>query len=105
MNVFVVNVEYSSGRLVSKIERGITKHGEIVSQTYLNTPYRNWYWTPFNATYIVITKKPRVLKITLSQMKKTHELQIPSKRDRWSQNMGASCRQTVLDFYNCKVHP
>ena len=76
MNVLVVKVEYSSGRLVSKIERRITKHGEFVSQTYLNAPNKNGVWIPYTATYVVITKDPRVLKITLTQLEKTHKLLI-----------------------------
>ena len=67
MSVFVVKVEYSSAVLVPKIERAITKHGEIVSQTYLNAPDKNGYWTPNTATYIVITENPRVLEITFTQ--------------------------------------
>jgi len=31
--VFVVNVEYSNALFVPKIERAITKHGEITAQT------------------------------------------------------------------------
>jgi len=46
MDVFIVKVEYSSAVFVPKIERAITKHAEIVSQTYLNAPDKNGYWTP-----------------------------------------------------------
>lgn len=33
MDVFIVKVEYTTALLVPKIERAITKHGEIISQT------------------------------------------------------------------------
>jgi hypothetical protein len=73
MDVFIVKVEYHTALLVPKIERAITKHGEIVSQTYLNAPDKNGYWTPCTATYVVITKDPRVLKITLTQLQNRHK--------------------------------
>ena len=73
MEVFIVKVEYHNALLVSKIEHAITKHGEIVSQTYLNAPDRNGFWTPCTATYVVITKDPRVLKITLTQLQNRHK--------------------------------
>ena len=34
MDVFIVKVEYNNALIVSKIERALTKHGEIISQTY-----------------------------------------------------------------------
>jgi len=73
VEVFIVKVEYTTALLVPKIERAITKHGEIVSQTYLNAPDRNGFWTPGTAIYVVITKDPRVLKITLTQLGNTHK--------------------------------
>jgi len=40
--VFVVKGGYGNAVLVPKIERAITKHGEIISQTYLNAPDKNY---------------------------------------------------------------
>lgn len=74
--MFIVKVEYSNALIVSKIERALTKHGEIVSQTYLNAPDKNGYWTPRTATYVVITEDPRVLKITLTQLRNTQTASI-----------------------------
>ena len=68
MTVLIVKIEYHSALLVPKFERAITRHGEILSQTYLNAPDKNGYWTPCTATYVVITEDPRVLKITLTQL-------------------------------------
>lgn len=70
MITFVVQVVYSSAVYVRKIESAISKHGEIITLMYLNAPDKNGYWTPRDATYIVITKNPRVLKITLTQLDK-----------------------------------
>jgi len=76
--VFIVKVEYGNAVLVPKIERAITKHGEIMAQTYLNAPDKNGYWTPRTATYVVITEDPRVLKITLTQLRNTQNANIVS---------------------------
>ena len=76
MITFVVQVTYSSAVYVNKIEKAISKQGKIIFQTYLNAPDKNERWTPLEATYIVITEDPRVLKITVKQLGNNHKSKI-----------------------------
>ena len=67
INVFVLDA-----RELTRIEKKIEKHGNIITQLYIKSLDKNMKYQIRSATYIVETDKPRNLRRTFTQLK-NHE--------------------------------
>lgn len=74
--ILAVHVSYPNARLVSKVEARICNHGNIAAQLYLRAPDKNSRWVIRSATYLVLARDLRTLKITLTQLQNHENLLI-----------------------------
>ena len=70
--VLTIMVQYPNAELVPKIETAIWRYGSIAARLYLDAPDKNGRWITRAATYLIIAKNLRVLKISLTQIQ-NHE--------------------------------
>ena len=74
--ILLVNVEAPHSRALKTVETTIWSQGTILSEIYVRGRDDKGRYTIRKATYVVLTRNPRSLKIALSQLGKHRDVVI-----------------------------